>query len=125
MTLTLLIVTFGSLTLLTGSVIVVDPEAIFGFLRNHLGKLGIHILAVAVRLILGALLIYQSNLSRYPLVIEIIGWLSIAAAMVFALMGRRNFCRSMTWALSRSKSCGRIGGILAVTFGGFLVLAFV
>jgi hypothetical protein len=97
---TLLIIIFGVLTLLAGIVIVINPEVIFGFLRNNLDKLVLHILAVVIRLVLGALLIYQSNISKSPFVIEVIGWLSIVAAIFLAVMGRRNFNRLMSWALS-------------------------
>jgi len=122
---TLLIIIFGALTLLAGIVIVINPEVIFGFLRNNLDKLSLHILAVVVRLVLGALLIYQSNISKFPFVIEVIGWLSIVATIFLAVMGRRNFNRLMSWALSLSKPFGRVGGVLAVAFGAFLIYAFV
>lgn len=122
---TLLIIIFGALTLLAGIVIVISPEVIFGFLRNNLDKMVLHILAVVIRLVLGALLIYQSNISKFPFVIEVIGWLSIVAAIFLAVMGRRNFNRLMSWALSLSKPFGRVGGILAVAFGAFLIYAFV
>ena len=122
---TLLIIIFGVLTLLAGIVIVISPEVIFGFLRNNLDKLVLHILAVVVRLFLGALLIYQSNISKFPFVIEVIGWLSIVAAIFLAVMGRRNFNRLISWALSLSKPFGRVGGVLAVAFGAFLIYAFV
>jgi len=122
---TVLIIIFGALTLLAGIVIIINPEVIFGFLRNNLEKLVVHILAVVIRLVIGALLIYQSSISKFPLVIEVIGWLSIVAAIFLAVMGRRNFNRLMSWALSLSKPFGRIGGILAVVFGAFLIYAFV
>ena len=122
---TLLIIIFGFLTLLAGIVIVINPEVIFGFLRNNLDKLALHILAVVVRLVLGALLIYQSNISEFPFVIEVIGWISIVAAIFLAVIGRRNFNRLMSWALSLSKPFGRVGGVLAVAFGAFLIYAFV
>ena len=70
---TILIIIFGALTLLAGIVIVINPETIFGFLRNNLDKVELHILAVVVRIVLGVLLIYQSSISKFPLVIEIIG----------------------------------------------------
>lgn len=120
-----LIIIFGALTLLAGIVIVINPEVIFGFLRNNLDKLVVHILAVLVRLVLGVLLIYQSNVSKFPFVIEIIGWLSIVAAIFLAVMGRRNFNRLMSWALSFVKPFGRVGGVLAAAFGAFLIYAFV
>lgn len=122
---TVLIIIFGALTLLTGIVIVIKPEVIFGFLRNNLDKMVLHILAVVIRLVLGALLIYQSNISKFPVVIEVIGWLSIVAAMSLAVIGRHNFNRLMSWALSLSKPFSRVGGIIAVVFGAFLIYAFV
>ena len=122
---TLLIIIFGVLTVLAGIVIVISPEVIFGFLRNNLDKLVLHILAVVVRLFLGVLLICQSNISEFPFVIEVIGWLSIVAAIFLAVIGRRNFNRLMSWALSLSKPFGRVGGVLAVAFGAFLIYAFV
>ena len=122
---TVLIIIFGALTLLAGIVIVINPEVIFGFLRNHLGKPAVHILAVAVRLVMGALLIFQSSVAKFPVVIEVIGWLSIVAAIILAVLGRRNFRRLMSWALSLSKPFGRVGGFIAVAFGAFLIYAFV
>jgi hypothetical protein len=122
---TILIIILGALTLLAGILIVINAETIFGFLRNNLDKVELHILAVVVRIVLGVLLIYQSSISKFPLVIEIIGWLSIVAAIFLAVMGRRNFKRLMSWALSLAKSIGRVGGVIAVAFGAFLIYAFV
>lgn len=122
---TVIIIIFGALTLLAGIVIVINPEVIFGFLRNNLDRLELHILAVAVRIVLGVLLIYQSSVSKFPLVMEIIGWVSVVAAIFLAVMGRRNFNRLMSWALSLAKPIGRVGGALAMAFGAFLIYAFV
>ncbi len=122
---TVLIIIFGALTLLAGIVIEINPEIIFGFLRKKLDKLELHILAVVVRLVLGVLLIYQSSVSKFPFVIEIIGWLSIVAAIFLGVMGRPNFRRLMSWALTFAKTFGRVGGALAAAFGSFLIYAFV
>lgn len=122
---TLLIILFGALTLSAGIIIIINPEIIFSYLRKNLDKLSLHILAVTVRLIIGVLLISQANVSTFPLTIEILGWLSIAAATIFALIGRRNFKRLMSCALSLLKPFGRIGGIFAAAFGAFLIYAFV
>ncbi len=120
-----LIIIFGALTLLAGVVILINPEVIFGYLRSNLDGLAIHILAVVVRLIIGALLISQSGQSKYPLAIEILGWLSIVAALSLAVMGRHNFHRLLSWALTFFKPFGRVGGVFAAAFGGFLIYAFV
>jgi hypothetical protein len=122
---TLIIILFGALTLLAGMIIAINPEIIFGYLRNNVDKLSLHITAVVVRLIIGALLISQASISSYPMAIEILGWLSIVAALTFAVMGRDNFKRLMSWALSLLKPFGRVGGVFAATFGAFLIYAFV
>ncbi len=122
---TALIILFGALTLLAGIVLLVNPDILFGYLRTNVEELTVHVLAVVVRLVLGALYIVQAGASRFPLAIEIIGWISIVAAAVLALMGRRNFVRLMSWALSLSKPFNRYGGVVAAAFGAFVIYAFV
>ena len=121
----ILIILFGLLTLLAGVIIVINPEIIFGYLRDKLDRPWLQLVAVVTRLVLGILLIHTAGLSRFPLIIEILGWLSIAAAITFALMGRQRFLKLMTWAFSLLKPYGRIGGLFAAAFGGFLVYAYV
>ena len=119
-----LIIIFATLTLLAGIIIVINPELIFGFLRSNLDKLSLYVTAVVVRLVIGVLLISQCKVSKFPFVIEVIGWVSIVAAVVFAVIGRRNFNRLMSWALSL-KPFSRVGGVFAAMFGAFLIYAFV
>jgi hypothetical protein len=122
---TLFIIIFGTLTCLAGGVIFVNPEVVFGFLRKHSDKIELHVVAIVIRLLLGVFLIKQSAASKYPFAIEFIGWLSIGAAVCFAVIGRNNFSRLMAWALSLVKTLGRVGGVIASCFGAFLVYAFV
>ena len=122
---TLFIIIFGTLTCLAGIVIIVNPEIVFGFLRKYSDKIELQILAVSIRLVLGTFLIYQSGTSKYPFVIEIIGWLSIVAAVFFTVIGRNKFCKLMALALSKVKTLGRVGGVIASAFGAFLIHAFV
>ena len=120
-----LILALSALIFLSGLIILVSPEIIFGYLRRNVEQPAIHILAVSVRLVFGVLLILESDVSKYPLVIEIIGWLSIVAAISLAFMGRQNFLRLMAWALNFLKPYGRVGGLIAAGFSGFLVYAFI
>jgi hypothetical protein len=122
---TLLVILSAILILLAGIVIIINPQPVFGYLEANYEKPGLHIAAIVVRAVLGFLLVSQSSKSSFPLVIEIIGWLSLAAAIVLAAMGRRNFKRLMLWALSFVEPYGRVGGVLAGCFGAFLVYAFV
>ena len=81
---TVVIIIVGVQMLLAGIVIVINPDVILGILRKHLDKLELHILAIVARLVLGSLLIYQSNISKFPLILESLGWLLIVAAIVLS-----------------------------------------
>ena len=111
--------------LLAGILLITNPEIIFKVLRENSDKLWLHIGAVVVRLLFGALLIYQASVSKFPVTMEVIGWVTIVAAIVFTVIGRINFRRLISWAFSLVKPLGRIGGVLALCFGSFLVYAFV
>ncbi|MEW8034529.1 MAG: hypothetical protein G8D61_14645 [gamma proteobacterium symbiont of Ctena orbiculata] len=119
------IILFGLLILVAGVVILINPEVILGPIRDNSHKLSLHVAAVVVRLILGILLVTGSESSRYPIVVEILGWLAIIAAITLALIGRSNFKRLMSWALSLVEPYGRVGGVLASLFGAFIVYAFI
>jgi len=118
-----IIILFGIATIVAGIIIVINPAAVFGLLRRKLESLGLHILAVVVRIILGAALIICAAESKYPTAILILGWISIVAAAVLGIMGRTTFKRLMSWALNVAPSFGRLGGLLVILFGGFLIHA--
>ena len=120
-----IIILFGIAIIVAGIIIVINPETVFGLIRRKSESLGLHILAAVVRIILGVALILCATGSKYPTTILIIGWISIVAAFVLGIMGRANFMRLMSWALSFSPVFGRIGGFLAILFGGFLIHAVV
>ena len=120
-----IIILFGMATIFAGVIILINPDTVFGLLRKKSDALGLHITAVVVRFILGAALIWCATASKYPTAILIIGWITIVAAVVLGIMGRANFIRLMSWALGVSSVFARMGGILAVFFGAFLVYAIV
>ena len=120
-----LIMIFGFATAIAGLIIVINPDLVFGLLRGKLESLGLHILAVVVRIIIGVALIMYAAESKYPTAILVLGWISIVAASVLGIMGRTNFRRLMSWALSLKPYFGRIGGSFAIIFGGFLIYAVV
>ena len=120
-----IIIVFGLITFIAGAIIVINPETIFGLIRHKLEKLSLQLLAIVIRLALGILLIQYADESKFPAAIEIIGWLSIAAAITFSFIGRQRFVDLMTWAPSLLKPYGQVGGVIAIAFGGFLIYAFV
>jgi len=122
---TYLIILFGTATIVAGIFIVIKPEIIFNLIRRNFESLSVHVLAVVVRIIIGVALIMVAASSNYPTTILIIGWISIIAASILGIMGRTKFKQLMSWALSIVPSFGRIGGIIAIIFGAFLIHAVV
>ncbi len=120
-----IIMIFGTAIIVAGILIVINPETVFSLIRRKTESLSLHILAVVVRIILGVALMMYATESKYPTTISILGWISIVGASVLGIMGRTNFMRLMSWALSFSTSFGRTGGFLAILFGGFLIHAVV
>jgi len=122
---TYIIIGFGAAIAIAGIVIMVSPELIFGYMHRNAKSLYLHIIAVLVRTVLGVLLIVTAGVSRYPLVLEILGWLSLIAALILALIGRHNFTKLISWALKLTKPLGRVSGAFALLFGAFLIYAYV
>lgn len=103
----------------------VRPDAVAGVFRNNSDSLGLHVLVVVIRLILGAALIRYAMDSKYPLALQIFGWLSVGAAIILGGMGRSRFKAVIGWALGFASSFMRFAGLLAVALGGFLIHAVV
>lgn len=120
----LLIIIIGTLTFWAGSVIVLNPEGICGFLRKHEGRVVLHFLNVFLRLGFAFLLLSQSSQSKFSLLTDIIGGFCIAIALILTFMGRTRFKRSISWAIALVETNNHIGGFLVMTFGAFLVYAF-
>ena len=59
-----IILMFGAATAVAGLILVINPETIFGLLRRKMESIGMHILAVGIRIILGVALIMAAAESK-------------------------------------------------------------
>jgi len=121
---TLSILVFGSAILLAGALLLIYPGIIFAFLRSNIENSAIHVIAILVRFVIGILLIIQSSLSKFPIIIELLGFTLVVAAFLLAVIGRTRFRKLMTWVIFNLKPFDRMTGIIAIAFGGFLIYAF-
>ena len=118
-----LIILFGVLIVVVGLVMLVRPSPFIDYLRRYSLTTSMQVLAVAVRIVLGLALILYADQSKFPLVLEIIGWLSLAAAVTIAVIPHAQFERLISWVLDRFASYVWIGALAALGFGLFLVYA--
>ncbi|WDE09399.1 hypothetical protein [Thalassomonas haliotis] len=114
---------FFLVILLAGFVIVFKADLLFQYLEKHAADPALHLLAVAFRLILGLLLLLVAENSKFPLVVALIGYLAIIAAVILLLIGRQKFSRLILGFLPEAKKWHPLGGLLATFFAVFLFYA--
>jgi hypothetical protein len=120
-----LIIVFAGLVCVAGLLLFANPADAIRLLAKNADTVRLHILAVAVRLLMGIALVLSADDSRFPASIYILGWLSIVATIVLAAIGRRRFIALMHWATRQAESLGRFAGAITVAFGVFLFYAFI
>ena len=98
------------------------PEKLRTWVSSTMDKYwGIYV-AVIVRLVLGSALIVVAPASRFPVVFQVLGLLTIVAAIVVALMGRERIRRFLAWFSERfSAPVIRLWLLFGIAFAGFLV----
>lgn len=117
------ILVFASIMLIAGAIILVKPTIVFGLMSTYSKSLQLHVFAVVVRLFLGIVFVTSAQSSKFPLTLEVIGWLFITAGIMLSVIGRNNFKKLVGWGLTLLPKYGRASGAFAILFGGFLVYA--
>ena len=118
-----LIILFGVLIITVALVMLIRPIPFTNYLRHYSTTISMQVLAVVVRIILGLALILYADQSKFPIILEIIGWLSVAAAITVAVIPHVQFERLISWVLDRSEHYVWVGALAALGFGVFLVYA--
>ena len=120
-----IILLFGVLTSLGGVVLIIRPEFIFSILTKYGHSLSLQIFAVIVRILFGVALVIGASESKYPIVLQIFGWLLISAALVIGGIGRERFKKVVKWSVKLPTLIYRLASALSILFGCFLIYAVV
>lgn len=117
----IIVILFGALIGLLSIWGIVAPQKIMKLAKDTMSwDYGVY-LAVAVRVLLGAALILFADASRFPVTFQVLGWITILAAVVIAVAGRARLRRFTAWMDKYSPSIIRGWLVVGVAFGGFLV----
>lgn len=119
---TILVAIFGALIAFIGALGILSPDKFRGLLRQWPSRSRFWF-AVLIRLVIGALFLWLADDLRYPLVMKIIGGISIVAALGILVMGRESLDRLVAWWLGRGDGLLRFSMLFAMLFGVFLVHA--
>lgn len=118
-----LIILFSLLIILMAGALLFKSKEMTEFLLKNSGRNWMQVVAAAVRIVIGILLVLYAPQSRFPLALQVIGWLAVAAGVVIALIPPSKFQRMIHWVFERFGRYTRWAALGAVLFGGFLIYA--
>lgn len=114
---------FGVLLIIAGILLFYDKHIILGFIESYRESSWLYFFAIVIRILLGAALLQTAANSRFPLAFKIIGYIALAAAFVFLVIGHERFQHVMATLVPYFENTGGWVGILVVIFGAFLIYA--
>ena len=115
-----IIVIFGALICLAGLVILIAPEKFKSVMNNWTGQPRF-LLAVIVRVVIGAILLAEAANLKFPFAMKIIGGISIVAAIGILLIGQDRLDRFIAFWMRKSDNWFRVSSVFAMAFGAFLI----
>lgn len=112
---------FGILILLMCLWGLLAPRTLVGFVNRvarHSAGLGV---AVGVRVVLGAALLTAAQVSGFPAVFTVLGWIAILSAIGLLIMGQSRMSQLVGSVARWSPTAIRIWLALGLLFGAFLI----
>ncbi len=120
----LFIILLGILLMVSGIYWLINPEIVAGLIEGNLEKSSLYLAAIIGRLVIGILFLISANESKFPITIKVLGSMALIAAIVFIFIGHEGFTDFISSIMSIFKSYGRIGGLVCLIFGSFIIYAF-
>lgn len=100
---------------------IVRPSKLTGVVRDVMNNASGMYFAVIVRLLIGLALIIAVPSSRFPVIFELLGWVTIIAATVLPFIGRERILRLIAWFEAGSRIVVRAWLVFGIAFGGLLI----
>lgn len=119
------VLAFAILMLILGGIILINPSIIFGLMRSYSKSRNLYIFAIIFRLVLGCSLVMAASGSKFPMTLNVLGWLTIIAAVGFILIGRAKFTTLIEWAGDLDPKFTRMTGLLSILVGCLLGYAII
>lgn len=120
---TVIVLVFGVLIFIGGLTALLKPSYIFSIFSKYGDSIGLHVFAIITRIILGIALLFAAGDSKYPLLLKILGALTLLAVIILGAIGRERFKKLIKWSLSFKPNAQRVMGFVGIIFGAFLFYA--
>jgi hypothetical protein len=99
----------------------VAPKQLLGLVRrvaDNSAGLGV---AIAVRILLGAVLLTAAQVAKFPMTFTILGWVAIVAAIGLLIMGQSGMVKLVAWVARWPEAIIRTWLVFGLAFGAFLI----
>ncbi len=117
----IIIALVGGLIFLAGLLILISP-AKFRTLFNKFTGQPRYLFAIIFRILFGAILLWDAANLKFSFAMQVIGGISIVAAIVLLLMGQDRMDRMIDWFMSKfTDELMRGWSVFALAFGAFLI----
>jgi hypothetical protein len=115
------VVFFGAVLVLACLVGIVSPVTLMQRVSRVMTRRGGLVFAVVVRLVLGAALLLAAARSRWPVLFQVLGWLTLAAAVAIPLIGRARITSLVDWIQGFHPVMVRVWLAVGLLFGAVLL----
>ena len=116
-----LILIVGVLVVVMSGFGIFAPRRLLDLVRGVMDQAWGMVFAVGIRLLLGAALVLAAPTARFPVVFEVLGWITLAAAVALPLIGLGRIRALISWMEQRSAALVRGWLVFGLAFGVFLV----
>ena len=118
-----IVIFFGLVSAMVGMLMLIQPRLVLDTMYSFTDEKWLQVVTATLRLVLGSVLLVCAEQTRFPLVLQIIGLSALIAGMGITLMPAVIFNRCITKTLCFCRPYARIGSLLLIGFGVFLVYA--
>lgn len=118
-----IVIFFGLVSAMVGMLMLIQPRLVLDTMYSFTDEKWLQVVTATLRLILGSILLVCAEQTRFPLVLQLIGLSALIAGMGITLMPAMIFNRCMIATLRFLRPYARIGSLLLIGYGAFLVYA--
>ncbi len=112
---------FGLLLIVTATLMAAFPTQVVRHMSHWAGTNGLYWFEVLLRIVLGTVMLLVANDSRFPVLFHILGSMSLAAGVGFVLLPRASFERLIRFVIERYGPYTRVGALIPLLAGAFLI----
>ena len=118
-----IVIFFGLVSAMVGMLMLIQPRLVLDTMYSFSDEKWLQVVTATLRLVLGSVLLVCAEQTRFPLVIQLIGLSTLIAGMGITLISAVTFRHCVAVMLRAFRPYARMGSLLLIGFGVFLVYA--